>query len=51
MRSLGFHEHIVGLYGYVKATNGLRLVLELCENGDLLHYLQQTHGSSEVHIV
>lgn len=45
MRSLGFHPHIVGFYGYAKATAGFHLVLELCENGDLLHYLKQTHES------
>lgn len=42
MRALGQHPHIVGLLGYTNACyDGLSIVLEYCERGNLLSYLRK----------
>lgn len=40
MKHLGFHPHLLAMVGWVFQPQSPILVMELCENGDLLKYLR-----------
>lgn len=39
MKKLGFHTHILGMIGCITTTETPMIVMQYCEQGDLLHFL------------
>lgn len=48
MKKLGYHPHILGMIGCITATSMPLIVLDCCENGDLLSWIRKHKYSAEL---